>query len=191
MGLFTEQQNSQQGPAFPSPVAPMRCTGVFLMGPLGRGERGVSHSYPQDQWEHKTWVNPRLSRPQGPPPGAYWDLGVSSGCKDSAAVPRSSWTQRTDPELSWKAEHLMRQLSPPLWDPETLTGEKARQKELSTLQMGRQVPRMATVSLSQAEALFKVSGSLSLPHSVYLAVIPGSEKSQFFPRNLGPRTTAF
>lgn len=79
--------------------------------------------------------------------------------------------------------------------PDSRTRRKARQKGFSSLQIRRQVPRMATEPLSKAEAFVQSAGlqtgSLSLPHSVFLAVIPGSEASQFFQRNLGPRTTAF
>lgn len=43
--------------------------------------------------------------------------------------------------------------------PDPRTGRKDRQKGLSSLQIRRQVPNMATEPLSQAEALFKVQAS--------------------------------
>lgn len=56
VGIFSAQQCSQQGPLFLVPVALKHMS--HPVGPLGIGERGVSDSCPQDQWEHKTWVNP-------------------------------------------------------------------------------------------------------------------------------------
>lgn len=60
---------------------------------------------------------------------------------------------------------------------------------------GMQVPEKGNCVTVPGRGLVQstdlLSGSLPLPPSVYLAVIPSSEESQFFQRNLGPRTTAF